>query len=376
MKKESEVVENLEDISKEAVENTEVEKNLEVHNEETIKTKEAVEKEITELEEEVSTEVEESSEDIASQIKKLKNNDASKLLVEKAKNIVGTADEKLGKCNLLLSDDIKLYDQAKKSLKEGGLEESVALLSQLKYEDDLEEVAEESSVVFESNNNSNQIRLKDVSSGKFTGFVFALLGGAGTLAGFAYFATEKLGTTLDLSKVPTAETLNPIMEFYGKLIDVSATIGGALIAVIALLVMWTIYALRVSSKGNKNLNFARKQLEDAEVYGVEKSSCKDEMDKVDAHIKDAIVTLGTYQALLNEQKGKLQRILHIEGEKDEYTEYHQKSISEMKNTQALINSVKSFMSTSMSEDGKLSGQSTLFLHSAKSKMQKTIDRLY
>jgi len=30
----------------------------------------------------------------------------------------------------------------------------------------------------------------------------------------------------------------------------------------------------------------------------------------------------------------------------------------------------------MSEEGKLSAKSTLFLHSAKSKMQKEIDKLY
>ena len=129
-------------------------------------------------------------------------------------------------------------------------------------------------------------------------------------------------------------------------------------------------------KASKNLNHATAQLEAAEEYTVQKGSCKDEMDKVDAHIHDTIATLKTYQVLFNEQKGKLQRILHIEGEKEEISEYHQKSISEMKETQELINAVRSFIATAMSEEGKLSGKSTLFLHSAKSKMQKVIERLY
>jgi len=48
----------------------------------------------------------------------------------------------------------------------------------------------------------------------------------------------------------------------------------------------------------------------------------------------------------------------------------------MRDTQGLINSIRSFIATAMSEEGKLSGKSTLFLHSAKSKMQKMIERLY
>jgi hypothetical protein len=48
----------------------------------------------------------------------------------------------------------------------------------------------------------------------------------------------------------------------------------------------------------------------------------------------------------------------------------------MKDTHELIAAIKDFMSVSMSEEGKLSGKSSLFLHRAKSKIQKVLDRLY
>ena len=380
MKEQNKVVENLEEKTEEVVENvtTEVEDVIKEIKEEVTEAEEKVEEEVTEIKEVISEEVEELETDVESQIKNMKKHDAANMLVKKAKIIVNDAEGQLEKCKLLLSDDLKEYEAAKKSLKEGGLDESETLLSELKYVDDSEETLEEDGVVFEPQEDLEPIRLQDVSSGKFTGFLYSLIGGGLTLAGIVYYATNKLGMTLDVSKVPSNETLQTIFGWIGTQIGrPDDAMNGALLTGVAVLaVMGIIYAIRVSMKGNKNLHFATQQLEEAEVYTAHKGNCKEEMDKVDSHIHDAIATLNTYQILLNEQKGKLQRILYIEGEKEELAEYHQKSILEMKNTQELINSVKSFMAKSMSEEGKLSAKSTLFLHSAKNKMQKAIDRLY
>ena len=339
---------------------------------------EKVEENVSEMEEVVEETVSEVKEEVISEVQNMKKNDQAVLLVTEAKNIVTEAEKQMDACKLLLSDDLKEYEAAKKALNEGGLNACEALLSESGYIDESEETIEEDGIVFEAKEDLEPIRLQDVSSGKFTGFIMALIGGAVTLGGMIYFATEKLGATLDLSKVPAAETIKPVFGYYGTLVGMNenANIGMALVAVVTLLVMWIIYAIRVSTKGSKNLHFATQQLEEAEAYTTHKGSCKEEMDKVDVHIHNAISTLNTYQVLFNEQKGKLQRILHIEGTKEALSEYHEKSISEMRDTQGLINSVRSFMATPMSEEGKLSGKSTLFLHSAKSKMQKMIEGLY
>ncbi len=383
MKEQSEIVENLEE------KNVEVGEGVTIEAEEVLEVSEekvdAVEESISELEEiveeagsEVTEEVEEVVNDVASQVEDMNKHDASVLLVEKANIIVKDAEKQMDACKLLLSDDLKGYEAAKKALNEGGLNECETLLSELGYVDESEETVVEDGVVFEAKEDLSPIVLQDVSSGKFTGFILALLGGTATLAGLVYLATEKLGLTLDVTKVPSSETMSNIASWFPSAIDMPANplIGGGFLLVVVLLVMWIIYAIRVNSTGSKNLHFAMKQLEEAEVYTAHKGNCKEEMDKVDVHIHDAIATLKTYQVLFNEQKGKLQRILHIEGEKEELSEYHQKSILEMKETQGLINAVRSFMATAMSEEGKLSGKSTLFLHSAKSKMQKMIERLY
>jgi len=306
----------------------------------------------------VPEEVEAYEEDTAidAQIANLKKQDAAVLLVKKAKHIVQDAEAQMEACKLLLSDDLKGYEDAKESLRSGGMDECEALLEMLEYSgESREEEENENSIVFEAKEEVPPVTIQEVSSGKFTGFLLALLFGA----------------------VTTEETCNAILSWFGSLVGSSdPMMGGALLGTAVLLVMWIVYAIRVSLKAGSNLQFAKEQLQKAEEYASLKGTCKEEMDKVDAHIKDAIGMMQTYEIIFNEQKGKLRRIQHLEKEGKESVSYHQKSLKEMEDTYDLIGAIKDFLNTSMSEEGKLSGKSTLFLYRAKNRLEKMIDRLY
>jgi len=380
MKEENKVLETTE----EKVESPEVE--VEEKSEEASVDK-AVEVEATtenETKDEVSNEAEaqlneeEKVEEEELPTRELKNNEIALSLVEEAKVIVNNADMQMEECQLLLAKDLEEYEEAKEALNEGGLDECEVLLETLGYEDSSYEKVVPDEVVFETKEDVEPIIVQDVSSGKFTGFLMALILAVGTFVAMVYVATQKLGVALDTTTLPSQQSLEPMFSWYGKLIGMNGDplFGLALVLFVTLLVFWITYAIRVSTKASKNLNFATQQLEDAEAYTVHKSSCKSEMDKVDAHITDAIKTLNTYQVLLNEQKGKLQRILYIEDEKEEFSEYHEKSKEEMKETQKLINSLHSFTSLSMSEEGKLSVASEQMLKKTQRTMKRMIDRLY
>ena len=300
--------------------------------------------------------------------------------INEARVLVSGAEGKVDECKLLLSTDLKSYDEAKTALKEGGMEESDVLLSALGYREDAEdeETLEEEKVVFEAKDEVAPLYIQDVSSGKFSSFLLSLIVGAGALAGSAYYAATQMGMTLDFTKVPSPEILTKVFGWFGTQIGRpdDALNGGAAVGVVLFLIMLIIYKMRVGGKSKKNLSFATNQLEEAKAHALHKEDCKVQMEKVDAHIQESIETLKTYQVLFTEQKGKLQRILHIEGEKEYASEYHAKSQEIMQDTAELLHAVKSFMSVPMSEEGKLSGKSTLFLHSAKAKIQKVIERLY
>ncbi len=327
---------------------------------------------------EESTEAEEKEGEIDEHLGNLSKNDSAVLLIKKAKHIVHDAEAQMEACKLLLSDDLKEFEDAKRSLKEGGMEESEELLEALGFsrDDDEDEEAEEI-VVFEAKEEVPPVHIRDITNGKFTGFLLSLIFGAATLLGLVYIATEKLGITLDLSKVPTGETINSILLWFSSLVDMKEPIiGGAMLIGTVLLVMFIVYKIRVSVRASSNLEYAKEQLKKAEEYASVKGSCKDEMDKVDEHIKEAIKMMKTYEVIFHEQKGKLRRIQHIEQSGEETPEYHQKSLKEMEDTYELIKTIKDFLNTPMSEEGKLSGKSTLFLYRAKNRLEKMIDRLY
>ena len=310
--------------------------------------------------------------------KKVKKHIQAKELVEKARTIVKEAEEQNETCRLLLVGDLKEYEEAKVSLRDGGLDACNYLLEKLGYQYKLNEDEEKQAVVFEPKDDLEPIALKDVSSGRFTGFIYSLIGGVLTAGGFVYLATEKLGLTLYLDKIPAKEDSTNILSWFSTAVGLESNVyvGAGILGLSALAVMALIYAIRVGLKGSSNLNFAEKQLVEAEVYTEHKGDCKTEMDKVDAHMKDTIETLKTYEVLFNEQKGKLERILHIEGEKLKSTDYHEKSFAEIRETKELIRTIKEFMVTPMSEEGKLSEQSEEALKNTKIQMDKMLKRFY
>lgn len=368
----SEVIEEMiEDIENESVET--IEEVNEVENE----TFELVEDVTEEIEDEASEDVEELKEDIPLPAKAKKHAKALHL-VEKARRIVKEANERTDECKLLLETDLREYQEAKSALRDGGFDACVYSVKKLGYQSTNDEPTEEPTVVFEPKEQLKPMVLKDVSSGKFTGFIYALVGGFATAIGLVYLATEKLGITLNVTKVPSEDVMQSILAWFSTVLGLheNVFIGAGVLGGAVLIVMILIYLIRISLKARSNLHFAVKQFVEAEMYTEQKANCKSEMDKVDAHIKDTIATLKTYEVLFNEQQGKLQRILYFEGEKEKSTDYHDKSFFEIRETKELIRTIKDFMDMPMSEEGQLSEKSILFLQKAKEQIDKILERLY
>ena len=328
-------------------------------------------------EEKAIEDVEESVDDFSLPTNAKKNTKA-KLLVEKAKKIVQEANKRTAACKLLLETDLRKYEDAKSELREGGFDASVSLVKKLGYQRKDDEPSKETPVVFETKEEVKPLVIKDVSSGKFTGLIYALIVGFIAAVGLVYLATEKLEMTLNVTKVPSEDVMQSILAWFSTIIGMqeNVAIGASVLGFIVLMVMILIYVVRVSIKARSNLHFAVKQFVEAELYTEQKSNCKQEMDKVDAHIKDSIETMKTYEVLFNEQKGKLQRILYIEGSKEKSAGYHDKSYLEIRDTKELIHSITDFMDISMSEEGQLSSKSVLYLQNAKDQIDKILQRFY
>ena len=308
--------------------------------------------------------IEEETKALTVQATKMKKHHEAKKLVEEAKNIVQASESQLQDCKLLLEEDLREYKAAKDALMAGGLTEAKALLSSL---DALEGVPMDAdNIVFEAKEDVHPLVLKEVHSGRFTGTLFSFLGGALTFSGLVYWATEKLGITVDLTKVPSTETIQSIFGWFGTQIGQKndATLGAVAVGAAVLSVMAVIYLLRVWLKSGSNLHFAQKQMKEAQKYITHKSNCKAEMDRVDAHIGQSVKVLKDYEVLLYEQAAKLKRIVHFEKGK-EVSNYSKKSMETIHETQQLVGHMNTFISTPMSYEGGLSNESSTLLEEAK-----------
>ncbi|MDQ7085300.1 MAG: hypothetical protein Q9M36_10410 [Sulfurovum sp.] len=299
-------------------------------------------------------------------------------LVEEAKHIVKESDHESEACKLLLESDLKEYEVAKESLESGGLEVCVSLLEELGYIEFLSSRDEEANKGFEPNETIVPMYVQNVSSGRFTGLLSALLAGTVSLIGLVYLATEKLGMTLDISQIPSGETMGTIVSWFATLVGLeqSVYVGTAVLFVASASIMAVIYALRVILKGKHNMHFAQTQLEKAQAYKEAKEECNWEMDKVEVHMKETLHTLKMYEVLFREQKGKLERILHIEGAKSNEEEYHAQSLLEIRDTKSLIEMIQDFMAIAISDEGKLSEQSIQYLELSREKINKVLARFY
>lgn len=336
----------------------------------------SAEKMIEEVENDISRNIEKEIKEPAEYIplpEKNKKQSKAKYLVRKSKKIAEEANKRIEACRLLLETGLRAYEEARSALHQGGFDECVSLVKKLGYKKKNDEEAK-AEIVLETKAALKPMVVKDISSGTFSGLLYALVGGIATAIGMVYLATEKLEMTLNVAKVPSEDVTQSILAWFSTIIGMNedVAIGAGVLGIIVLLVMILIYVIRVRMKTRSNLHFAVKQFVEAELYAEQKTNCKEEMEKIDAHIQDAIGTLKAYQVLFNEQKGKLQRILYFEGEKGKAQPYYHKSLSEINDTKELISIISDLIYTPIVEDEQLSDKSILSLQNAKDKIYKII----
>lgn len=297
-------------------------------------------------------------------------------LVSEAKEIVRKTDEQMQQCRLLLTDDLKKYEEAKAALYAKSLKHTEALIEQI-GKVPTEEGEDHSFVVFEAKDEIEPMSVQDISSGRFTGVLLALIGGIATLAALILFAADKLGIALGLENPPSFETMHKIASWYALPFTgmEDFNFGSTVMAVATVAVFALIYFIRVMLKSRTNYHFATTQLEAAERYKELKGDCKIEMDKVDAHMNECIDALNLYSVLLNEKNGTLERILYLENGKM-LLELHPNSRKEVEQTEQLLGTIYTLMQTPMSQEGKLSASSTLALRRTKEKADELIGMFY
>ncbi len=317
------------------------------------------------MEEEISKDIESNNPiEIAKKSKLLE----VKELIDNSKELVSKVETEVEECKNEVSESAKAFDEAKHNFKNTTFKSAETLLAKLGFDYTPYDEVEPFELLIEEEEGES-FSVKDISTGRFTGFILALLAGLATLGVLVYLVLTKLNIDPKTLTSETAiEKINPVLTWIGTLggnTGGNMIIGAVILGFSTLIVAWLVYAICVNIKAKKNLDIAKEIHEKSKEYSISKDDYKREMKKIDSHLREVTEELSNFETILNEKVATLKRILHIEGAYDEAKEYHPSSKKSMLETEKIMQGIEYLLNTSVTKEGRLNFQSVQALNNAK-----------
>jgi hypothetical protein len=335
---------------------------------------------VTLSKESVSEENSESTPVVKKEIKKpINKNEQAKELMKSSIEIISEADKEVESRKKTISKNVDKLEESKNSFINTTFTQSQILLEKASYEYSKNEPKEPFEISLDTANEN--IKVKNISSGGFTGFILALIAMIATVGGWIYLASTKVGVALQLEPptIPDNASIEKMLTWIGGGMtggEGNVMFGMATVGVSALIIGFLVYRVRVSLRENRNFKIANEIYEKSHIYVDAQKKSKTEMEKIDNHVKGMIPMLENYKYLLDEQNAKLQRVLHVEGLKEDYNDYHSSSIEAMRDSEKLMKRAEELISTPVTRDGKLNEESLYSLYEAKEVYDAFISRIY
>ena len=303
----------------------------------------------------------------------------AKELMEKSKEIIEEADKEIEVTKSNIFKYLDRFQDTKNSFLNTTFTKSLTLLEKISYKYHQKNSNEPFELHLENMNDN--IYLKNISSGKFVGFILSLLTILLTAIGWIYLAISNLGVTLQLQppKIPDNETIDKIFTWIGGgMTGAKGNImaGEATVVLSSLILGFLVYKIYISIKESKNLKIANEIYAESYHYLKQQQKIKSEIEKIYEHIKEIIPTIEDYKYLLDEQNGKLARIIHVEGTKEDYETYHPKSVETIRDTEKLMNRVQELITTPITKNNRLNEKAKFSLYEAKEVYDYFISKIY
>jgi len=356
---------------------------IEVKEVENMEEKTALDHQEVEVENEVITEPEEVV-PVSKPKKALTKTEIAREKMKEAESLIAAANDEVKEVHTVVDEHLALFEEEKSALSNGALEKIDGLFAKLNYNYSKDELPEPFEVSLGTT--KEDLKVSNIGTGRFSGLLLSLLGVVGTAGAWIYFAAQKTGTALDpstidlahLENIPTDEKLQPMFNWIGGGMTGgagNAMLGMGTLVATSLLVGYVVYKMRVSLKENKNVKVANGVFDKSHAYVENQKESKNEMEKIDTHIQEITPLLADYRVLLDEQAGKLQRVVHVEGEL-ENSSYHSNSQQIMRESDELMTRIEKLMNTSISNDGRVNEASVKALMEAKEAYGTYVTNLY
>jgi len=239
------------------------------------------------------------------------------------------------------------------------------------------EVNEEPSIDVELKSSKEKLEVEEPPSGAGLALISSIIGGLLVVAGWCALISKKLGMPVPPKEVPDMATINKLLasisDMFGQ--GAHASVGIAIVAGSALVVMWLIYTVIMSVKVSNNIQKVEEMEKKAIEFSKEKLSCKDKLKGVREHLDSVEDVVKSYEVILTELNATLTRALHIEKVKG-FDELHDKTKEVVSELQHLLKEIDELLSTPISKEGAVTKESKEALAKAKKAIDDYIAKIY
>jgi len=315
----------------------------------------------------------------------LTKTEQARAVMKKADELIKAVDSEVEEVHSVVAQHVDNFETKKATLSNGVLAALSEKLKRINYTHTKEEVSD----LFELSLGTNREKLaaKNITTGRFTALLLSVVGTVGTASAWIYFASQKTSTVLDKSmldidvikSIPTNEKFKPMFEWIGGGMtggEGNLLFGMATLVITSLFSGFFLYKLRLLMKESKNVKVANRTLDRTQNYIENQKESKSEIEKVDAHIESMTPLLVNYQFILNEQNAKLDRVIHIEGELEETSNYHTNSQQIMNESSKLMQSIEKLLTIPVTKSGVLNEDSITALNEANTSYEEFVSKIY
>jgi len=304
---------------------------------------------------------------------------AAEELIRDSKDLVLEVDSSVKECQLGVSKAATDFDRRKRAFLNKTFKSAEEFLKKLGIEYGTSKSLHEPFELSVDNSVDN-LEIEHISSGRFTGMILALIVATLTFYGWIYFSTKQLNISLENITLEFIESsMNAVLTWIGGGmigLDGKPMVGALILGFSVLIMAWIVYAIRVHFKTEKNLRIAKKAYIKSRAYSFSKDECKNEMLRVDAHLREAIISIENFTVILGEQNGILRRIVYVEGVVNEYKSYHPSSKKVIRESEKIMKSIEKLLNTSVTKEGKLNPESQKALSISKAVYAEFVGRIY
>jgi len=310
----------------------------------------------------------------------LKRGEKAKLLVEKSIQMKSHVESELDSVEDEVLESIDELEEKREEFFNGSFRDGKLILEKFKFEYPVDNENRDMSLSLDRR--VDDLHVKDISTGAFSGFLMALIAMIGVFGGTIYFIASKLGLDLKLEDFPNINldisVYEKIFAFVSKLVlgEENFNYGLAIVGAVALLIGFIVYKIRVMLKESQNYKEANRIYEETNIYIQNLKEQIDDFRKIGQHIKEIIPTITDYEYLLNENIAKLKRALHVEGQKEDFKDYHSTTVETLKDTKRLMRQAEELLTTPIIENGALKNDAVLVLNDTKNVYDYFISKIY